>query len=119
MNGIKDREYTIIRSISLSATVGSLLHLIWEVGGLFTILTCAASILCFLLTPPQGVKKRMLFLMTSACSFGASVNVGLFTTYLLGVDQGSVCNYLASLTMIFGCFSLVSPVNIAKEHPLL
>nr|XP_033512114.1 bax inhibitor 1-like isoform X2 [Nicotiana tomentosiformis] len=109
MNGIKDREYTIIRSISLSATVGSLLHLIWEVGGLFTILTCAASILCFLLTPPQGVKKRMLFLMTSACSFGASVNV----------DQGSVCNYLASLTMIFGCFSLVSPVNIAKEHPLL
>ncbi|KAM3357608.1 bax inhibitor 1-like [Capsicum galapagoense] len=90
----------------LSSTIGSFFHLIWDVGGLFTVLTAAGTIFVLFTTSILLVRRRVLLLMTVAYFIGASV--GLFTRYLFGIDQGVVFSYLVSITISFGTFWLGS-----------
>ncbi|KAF3656146.1 putative bax inhibitor 1-like [Capsicum annuum] len=86
----------------LCATVGSYLHLFWEVGGLFTVLCSVASLLCLCFTSPHRVRVRVSLLMITASSFGASV--GLFTKYLFGIDQVIIASLLGGTTIGIGIF---------------
>uniref|UniRef100_A0A494G9R6 Uncharacterized protein n=1 Tax=Solanum lycopersicum TaxID=4081 RepID=A0A494G9R6_SOLLC len=68
----------------LNFTFGSFLHLIiWEVGGLFTVLSSVASLLWLYFASPLRVRLRLSLLMYAACTLGASF--GLFTKYLFEI----------------------------------
>ncbi|KAF3637963.1 hypothetical protein FXO37_24630 [Capsicum annuum] len=86
----------------LCATVGSYLHLFWEVGGLFTVLCSVASLLCLCFTSPHRVRVRVSLLMITASSFGASV--GLFTKYLFGIDQVYTAHWMLMVTAVLALF---------------
>ncbi|KAM3266100.1 hypothetical protein T459_03240 [Capsicum annuum] len=88
----------------LSSTIGSFFHLIWDVGGLVTVLTTAGTILVFFTTSPLLVTRRFWLLVTAAFLFGASV--GLLTEYLFGIEQGFVFSYLVGTTIGIGTFWL-------------
>ncbi|KAL3348748.1 hypothetical protein AABB24_022091 [Solanum stoloniferum] len=96
------RVYLTLFCAMLTATFGSILHLIWEAGGLFTVLSSVASLLCLYLTSPWSVKKRVLLLMIAAFSFGASI--GIFTNYLFEIDQDIVVSILSAAAIGFGTF---------------
>ncbi|KAL3381044.1 hypothetical protein AABB24_001261 [Solanum stoloniferum] len=96
------RVYLTLFCAMLTATFGSILHLIWEAGGQFTVLSSVASLLCLYLTSPWSVKKRVLLLMIAAFSFGASI--GIFTKYLFEIDQDIVVSILSAAAIGFGTF---------------
>ncbi|KAJ8565554.1 hypothetical protein K7X08_008130 [Anisodus acutangulus] len=79
------KVYLTLFCAMLSSTFGSYLHLIWEAGGLFTVLLSVACLLWLYFTSPWRVKKRVLLLMIAAFTVGASV--GIFTKYLFQIDQ--------------------------------
>ncbi|XP_055817584.1 bax inhibitor 1-like [Solanum dulcamara] len=107
------KVYLTLFCAMLTATFGSFLHLIWEAGGLFTVLSSVASLLCLYLTSPWSVKTRVLMLMISTFSFGASV--GIFTKYFFEIDQDFVVSLLAGAAIGFGTFwfgALLSRIRI-------
>ncbi|KAK4372100.1 hypothetical protein RND71_007484 [Anisodus tanguticus] len=96
------KVYLTLFCAMLSFTFGSFLHLIWEAGGLFTVLSSVAFSLWLYFTPPWRAKKRVILLMFAAYSFGASI--GLFTKYLFEIEQGLLVSLLAGSTIGIGTF---------------
>ncbi|XP_027768482.1 bax inhibitor 1-like [Solanum pennellii] len=85
----------------LSFTFGSFLHLIiWEVGGLFTVLSSVASLLWLYFASPLRVRLRLSLLMYAACTLGASF--GLFTKYLFEIYPPLIVNLLEASTFSIG-----------------
>ncbi|CAN4125966.1 unnamed protein product [Withania somnifera] len=95
--------YFTLFSAMLSATLGSNLHLFFEAGGLFTVISSVASLLCLCLTSPQRVRIRVSLLMIATFFCGASV--GVFTKYLFEINQITVANFLAGTTIGIAFFS--------------
>ncbi|XP_055817579.1 bax inhibitor 1-like [Solanum dulcamara] len=95
--------YLTFFNVMLSSTVGSYLHLFWEVGGLFTVLCSVASSLWLYFTPSWRVNQRVSLLMIAAFCFGASV--GLLTKYLFEMHQNFVASFYAGSTIGIGIFS--------------
>ncbi|MCD7446084.1 Bax inhibitor 1 [Datura stramonium] len=107
------RVYLTLFCAMLNATFGSYLHLIYEVGGLFTVLLSVASLLWLYFTSPWRERKRVSILMVAAFFIGASV--GLFTKYLFEINQGFVVTLLAGTTIIFGSFWLGAKTNSERR----
>ncbi|CAN4111877.1 unnamed protein product [Withania somnifera] len=96
------KVYLTLFCATLTATFGSYLHLIWDAGGLYTVLSSVASLLCLYFTSPWSVRKRVLLLMIAAFSLG--VSVGIFTKYFFEINQDSVVSFLVGAAIGFGTF---------------
>ncbi|XP_059311192.1 bax inhibitor 1-like [Lycium ferocissimum] len=96
------KVYLTLFCATLSATFGSFLHLIWEAGDLYTVLTSVTCSLWIYFIKPWKVKRRVFLLMIAAFSFGASL--GIFTKYFFEIDQGFVVNLLAGTAIGYGTF---------------
>ncbi|KAG5627077.1 hypothetical protein H5410_012295 [Solanum commersonii] len=93
--------YLTLFCAMLSFTFGSFLHLIiWEVGGLFTVLSSVASLLWLYFASPLRVRLRVSLLMYAACTLGASF--GLFTKYLFEIYPPLIVNLLEGSTFSIG-----------------
>ncbi|KAF3637962.1 putative bax inhibitor 1-like [Capsicum annuum] len=97
-----DAVYSTFFGAMFCATIGSYLHLFWAIGGLFTVLSSVASLLCLCFTSPERVRVRLSLLMIASFSLGASV--GLCTKYLFEIGQVFVPNLLAGSTVGIGVF---------------
>ncbi|KAL3348747.1 hypothetical protein AABB24_022090 [Solanum stoloniferum] len=105
---LKTVYYTLFLAI-LATAFGSYLHLIWETGGVLSIMKCGTSLLWLYRTPQQRVLERLLYLMDVAICFGASV--GLFTKYFFEIDQSAVIRFLQGAAIVFGCFLFAAKVH--------
>ncbi|KAH0687872.1 hypothetical protein KY290_019530 [Solanum tuberosum] len=93
--------YLTLFCAMLSFTFGSFLQLIiWEVGGLFTVLSSVASLLWLYFASPLRVRLRVSLLMYAACTLGASF--GLFTKYLFEIYPPLIVNLLEGSTFSIG-----------------
>ncbi|XP_006367935.1 bax inhibitor 1-like isoform X1 [Solanum tuberosum] len=100
------KVYLTLLCAMSAAACGSLLHLIGEAGGLFTVLSSEASLLWLYHTPPWRVRKRVVLLMYTAFCVGASV--GPFTKYFFEIDQSAVVRFLQGAAIVFGSFLLAA-----------
>ncbi|XP_055817582.1 bax inhibitor 1-like [Solanum dulcamara] len=110
---IPEHAHTSLKTVYLtlfctmwSFTFGSFLHLIWEVGGRFTVLSSVASFLCLYFTSPLRVRTRVSLLIYAACTLGASFD--LFTKYLFDMNLILVVSLLAGPTLAIGTVWLES-----------
>ncbi|XP_015164459.1 bax inhibitor 1-like [Solanum tuberosum] len=89
---IPQHAYTSLKRVYLtlffamwSFTFGSFLHWTRGAGGLFTVLSSVASLLCLYFISPLRVRTRVLLLMIAAFSIGASI--GIFIKYFFDIDH--------------------------------
>ncbi|XP_049384798.1 bax inhibitor 1-like [Solanum stenotomum] len=104
---IPQHAYTSLKRVYLtlffamwSFTFGSFLHWTRGVGGLFTVLSSVASLLCLYFISPLRVRMRILLLMIAAFSIGASI--GIFIKYFFDIDHDLVYSLLAPPTFSIG-----------------
>uniref|UniRef100_A0A3Q7EKC4 Uncharacterized protein n=1 Tax=Solanum lycopersicum TaxID=4081 RepID=A0A3Q7EKC4_SOLLC len=116
---LKTVYVTLLLAI-LATTFGSYLHLIWETGGMLSVIKCGSSLLLLYRTPQQRVLSRLLYLMDVAICFGASV--GLFTKYFFEIDQrnlslsSTVIRFLQGAAIVFGCFWCAAKVHRERSY---
>ncbi|XP_027771336.1 bax inhibitor 1-like [Solanum pennellii] len=106
--------YLTFYNVMFCSTVGSYLHLFWEVGGLFTVLCSVVSLLWLYFTPPWRLKLRRSLLMIYAFSFGASV--GLLTKYLFEMHQNYVASFFAGTTVGIAYFMFEVTITRERSH---
>ncbi|KAG5627066.1 hypothetical protein H5410_012284 [Solanum commersonii] len=104
---IPQHAYTSLKRVYLtlffamwSFTFGSFLHWTRGAGGLFTVLSSVASLLCLYFISPLRVRTRVLLLMIAAFSIGASI--GIFIKYFFDIDHDLVYILLAPPTFSIG-----------------
>ncbi|KAL6063522.1 Bax inhibitor 1 [Balamuthia mandrillaris] len=97
--------YTTLFGTLLAGTAGCLAHLVYNVGGLLTLLGGFILIALLAFTPhsPDTVAKRLSFLFLFGFFEGASI--GPFVNAILALDPMIVVQALAGSVCIFGCFS--------------
>ncbi|XP_055817583.1 bax inhibitor 1-like [Solanum dulcamara] len=108
-----EQAYTSLKKVyltffcaMLSFTFGSFLHFIGEAGGPFTVLFSVTSLFWLYITDPWRVRKRVRLLMFAVFNLGASF--GLFTQYLIDIDQDLALSLLAGSTIGIGTLSFVA-----------
>ncbi|KAG5627067.1 hypothetical protein H5410_012285 [Solanum commersonii] len=111
---ILNAVYFTFFNVMFCSTIGSYLHLFWEVGGLFTVLCSVASLLWLYFTPPWRLNQRRSLLMIYAFSFGASV--GLLTKYLFEMHQNFVASFFVGTTVGIAIFMFQVTITRERSH---
>ncbi|XP_043725848.1 bax inhibitor 1-like [Telopea speciosissima] len=98
----------------IASAVGVYLHLLWNIGGLFTTLACMGSIVWLLSTPPYEERKRVALLMAAATFEGASI--GPLIDLVIDMDPSILISGFVGTAIAFGCFSAAAMLAKRREY---
>jgi len=106
----KVKQHLVKVYVSLAAmlglsAIGAATHLVYNVGGLMTVLACLGLIVLMGITPhrPDTLASRTLFLFGIAFFQGCSI--GPLIAYVLEVDPSIIVTAFAGTVCIFACFT--------------
>ncbi|KAG9454438.1 hypothetical protein H6P81_007342 [Aristolochia fimbriata] len=111
-NHLKQVYLTLCCALVASA-VGVYLHLLWNIGGLLTLIGCMGSIAWLLSSPPYEERKRVGLLMAASLFEGASV--GPLIDLAIQLDQSILISAFIGTAVAFGCFSAAATIARRRE----
>ncbi|XP_010258747.1 PREDICTED: bax inhibitor 1-like [Nelumbo nucifera] len=97
----------------IASAVGVYLHLLWNIGGLFTTLGCLGSMAWLLSTHPYEERKRVGLLMAAGLFEGASL--GPLIDFAIRIDQSILISAFVGTAVAFGCFSAAAMLARRRE----
>ncbi|XP_047983464.1 bax inhibitor 1-like [Salvia hispanica] len=98
----------------LASAVGVYLHILWNVGGILTLLGCMGCIFWLLATPFHQEKKKVSLLMAVALLEGASI--GPLVKLAIEFDPSILVSAFVGCSLAFGCFSGAAMVARRREY---
>ncbi|XP_068634567.1 bax inhibitor 1-like [Aristolochia californica] len=111
-NHLKQVYLTLCCALVASA-VGVYLHLLWNIGGLLTLLGCMGSTIWLLSSSPYEERKRVGLLMLASLLEGASV--GPLIDVAIEFDQSILISAFIGTAVAFGCFSAAATLARRRE----
>ncbi|XP_060207432.1 bax inhibitor 1-like [Lycium barbarum] len=98
----------------VASAAGAYLHILWNIGGVFTTLACLGSMGWLLLSPTYQEQKRVALLMAAALFQGAST--GPLIKMGIDFDPSIVLGAFVGCALVFGCFSAAAMVARRREY---
>ncbi|KAK1286366.1 Bax inhibitor 1 [Acorus calamus] len=108
------RVYLTLCCALAAAAVGAYLHMLWNIGGLLTALSCFGSMMWLLASPPREVNKRVGLLMAASLLEGASI--GPLIELAIDLDPSVIITAFVGTAVAFGCFSAAAVVAKRREY---
>nr|TKW38268.1 hypothetical protein SEVIR_1G103100v2 [Setaria viridis] len=97
-----------------SSAVGAYLHVVWNIGGMLTMLGCVGSIAWLFSVPVYEERKRYGLLMAAALLEGASV--GPLIKLAVDFDPSILVTAFVGTAIAFACFSCAAIVAKRREY---
>ncbi|PWZ26187.1 Bax inhibitor 1 [Zea mays] len=97
-----------------SSAVGAYLHVVWNIGGMLTMLGCVGSIAWLFSVPVYEERKRYWLLMAAALLEGASV--GPLIKLAVEFDPSILVTAFVGTAIAFACFSCAAMVAKRREY---
>nr|CAD1830143.1 unnamed protein product [Ananas comosus var. bracteatus] len=111
-NHLKLVYLTLCCAVAASA-VGAYLHVIWNIGGILTMLGCFLSIALLFSVPPHVERKRFGLLIAASLLEGASV--GPLIKLAIDFDPSILVTAFVGTALAFGCFSAAAIIAKRRE----
>ncbi|KAK8965754.1 Bax inhibitor 1 [Platanthera guangdongensis] len=105
--------YLTLCSALVASAAGVYLHILFNVGGIITMLGCFISIAILLNTSPSEKKKRLGCLMATAVLQGATI--GPLFEFILEFDPRILVTGFVGTSLAFACFSGAAVVAKRRE----
>ncbi|MED6156648.1 Bax inhibitor 1 [Stylosanthes scabra] len=112
-NHLKLVYFTLCCALVASA-VGAYLHLLWNIGGLLTVLGTFGGCIWLMSTPPYEEQKRITLLMATALFQGASI--GPLINLAIHVEPSLILSAFVATALAFACFSAAALVAKRREY---
>ncbi|CAD6252036.1 unnamed protein product [Miscanthus lutarioriparius] len=97
-----------------SSAVGAYLHVVWNIGGMLTMVGCVGSIAWLFSVPVYEERKRYGLLMAAALLEGASV--GPLIKLAVEFDPSILVTAFVGTAIAFACFSCAAVVAKRREY---
>ncbi|KAK1273441.1 Bax inhibitor 1 [Acorus gramineus] len=108
------KVYLTLCCALVASAVGAYLHILWNIGGLLTSLSCFGSMIWLLASPPHEVNKRVGLLMATSLFEGASL--GPLIEVAINFDPSILITAFVGTAVAFGCFSAAAVVARRREY---
>lgn len=105
--------YVTVCSALVASAAGVYLHILFNVGGIMTMLACFVGIIFVMNTPPFENRKRLGYLMATAVLEGASI--GPLFEVILDFDPRILVTGFVGTSLAFACFSGAAIVAKRRE----
>jgi len=97
-----------------AAAAGAYLHVVFNIGGILTLIAGVGTSIWLLSTPPYQERKRLGLLMAAAMFQGASI--GPLIDMAIQVDPSLIFSSFVATALAFGCFSGAALVAKRREY---
>lgn len=97
-----------------SSALGAYLHVVWNVGGMLTMLGCMGSVAWLFSVPVYEERKRYGLLMSAAVLEGASI--GPLIKVAVDFDPSILVTAFVGTAIAFACFSGAAMVAKRREY---
>ncbi|CAK9149421.1 unnamed protein product [Ilex paraguariensis] len=98
----------------MSSASGAYLHLLWNIGGLLTLLACIGTGMCLILAQLWNEWKGVPLLLVTAFCQGASI--GPLFGLVFKTDPGIIFTAYVAIAVAFGCFSVAAMLSHRRGY---
>jgi len=105
------RVYAALTATILMAAIGSIVHLLYNVGGLLTMLGAIGLVIVLALTPQNSQNEQTRLGLLLGIGFLKGCSIGPLLAYALEVDPSIIATALFGTVTVFGCFSVCAVMS--------
>ncbi|KAI5328053.1 hypothetical protein PRUPE_5G058500 [Prunus persica] len=98
----------------IASAAGAYLHILWNIGGIVTLLGCVGCMIWVLATPHYEEKKRVSLLMAAGLLEGATL--GPLIDLAIKINPSVLISAFGGTALAFGCFSAAAMLAKRREY---